>query len=99
MRFKDKVVLITGASRGLGKAMAEGFAEEGAKIIVSSRKLDACEAVAASIKSRGGDAIAVDAHLGSTEKIDSLLTKVYSQVSKVDILINNAGINLSLIHI
>ncbi len=96
MRFKNKVVLITGASRGLGKAMAEGFAEEGAKIIVSSRKLDACKAVVGSIKARGGDAIAIDAHLGSTEKIDSLLSKVYSEVSKVDILINNAGINLGM---
>ena len=92
MRFKDKVVLITGASRGLGKAMAEGFAEEGAKIIVSSRKLDACEAVVGDIKAKGGDAIAIDAHLGSTENIDSLLSKIYLEVPKVDILINNAGI-------
>ncbi len=96
MRFKDKVVLITGASRGLGKAMAEGFAEEGAKVIVSSRKLGACELVAENIKSKGGDAIAIDAHVGSIDQIDDLLLKVYSQVSNIDILINNAGINLGL---
>ena len=96
MRFKDKVVLITGASRGLGKAMADGFAEQGAKVIVSSRKLHACEAVAADIKSRGGDAVAIDAHVGSTEQIDDLLTKVHLVFPNVDILVNNAGINLGM---
>ena len=96
MRFKDKVVLITGASKGLGKAMAEGFSDEGAKIIVCSRKKDSCMEVVNLIRSKGGTAKAIPAHVGSIEELDFLIAEAYKEFSKVDILINNAGINLGM---
>ena len=57
--FRDKVVLITGGSRGLGRAMSLGFAQQGAKVVVASRKLAACEALVDEIRQSGGDALAV----------------------------------------
>ena len=94
--FRNKVVLITGGSRGLGKAMCEGFANAGASVVIASRKLDACEALAESIRQGGGEAFAVAANMGSTEDIDGLVQATLDRYGRVDILINNAGINIAM---
>lgn len=93
--FQDKVVLITGGSRGLGKAMSLGFAGQGAKVVVASRKLEACEALAADIRATGGEALAVAANTGSTEDLDRLVDTVIAHYGRVDVLVNNAGINIA----
>lgn len=93
--FRDKVVLITGGSRGLGKAMSLGFAGQGAKVVVASRKLEACEALAADIRAAGGEALAVGANTGSTQDLDRLVDTVIAHYGRVDILVNNAGINIA----
>ncbi len=93
--FKDKVVLVTGGSRGLGRSICEGFAREGARVVVSSRKLEACEAVVNNILANGGDALAVAANTGSTEDLDRLAATALEHYGCVDILVNNAGINIA----
>ncbi len=94
--FIGKVVLITGGSRGLGKAMSEGFARAGAKVIVSSRKIEACKTVAKSINEAGGEAIALAANVGSTQDLDQLKDDALAHYGHVDILVNNAGINIAM---
>lgn len=94
--FKDKVVLITGGSRGLGKAMCEGFARAGAKVVIASRKLEACQALADSINAAGGEAVPIAANVGSTEDLDRLKDAALAHFGRVDILINNAGINIAM---
>ena len=93
--FSGKVVLITGGSRGLGKAMSQGFARAGAKVIVASRKLDSCQALVDSIVAEGGDAWACAANTSSTEELDQLVTASLQHYGRVDILINNAGTNIA----
>ena len=90
---RDKVVLITGATRGLGRAIAFGLAEAGARVIVNSRKPDACDATAAEIRERGGDATALSAHCGDTDALDGLIERGIASCGRVDVLFNNAGIN------
>ena len=87
----DRVVLITGGSRGLGRAMALGFAAAGADIVVSSRKLDACQAVAREVEGLGRQALAVACHVGRWAECDGLADAAYARFGKVDVLINNAG--------
>lgn len=94
--FKDKVVLITGGSRGLGKAMCQGFARAGARVVIASRKLEACQALAHSINAAGGEAIPIAANVGSTEDLDKLKDAALAHFGRVDILINNAGINIAM---
>ena len=96
MDFTGKVVLITGGSRGLGRAMSHGFARAGARVIVASRKIEACEAVVAYIRDAGGEAIAVAAHTGDTDSLDVLVQASYDAYGRVDVLINNAGINVAM---
>lgn len=88
-----KVALVTGGSRGLGRAMALGLAEAGADLILASRNLDRCRAVAAEVEQRGRRALAVAAHLGQPDQIDALVETAWQQWGRVDLLINNAGIN------
>jgi NAD(P)-dependent dehydrogenase (short-subunit alcohol dehydrogenase family) len=90
--FTGKVVIITGASRGLGRAMALGFAECGATVVVSSRKADACEVVVTEILSAGGRAVALPCHVGDWKALDRLIDGVIAQFGRIDVLINNAGI-------
>lgn len=91
--FSGKVVLITGGSRGLGKAMALAFAERGANLVIASRKLEPCEEVAAQVRSLGGRALAVAAHVGKWDDLERLADAAYAEFGRVDVLINNAGMS------
>jgi|AntAceMinimDraft_5_1070358.scaffolds.fasta_scaffold00819_8 NAD(P)-dependent dehydrogenase (short-subunit alcohol dehydrogenase family) len=95
-KFKDKVVIVTGGSRGLGRAMSLGFAREGAKVVVASRKLVTCQEVVAAIEAEGGTALAHAAHMGDVEALDRLIEASYERFGRVDILVNNAGTNVAL---
>ena len=89
--FTDRVVLVTGGSRGLGYQMVKAFAERGADVIVASRKRDACERVAEECRALGRRALAVDAHVGRWEECDRLIDLAYDEFERVDVLVNNAG--------
>jgi len=86
-----KVVLVTGGSRGLGRAMALGFAAAGADVVVASRRLDACEEVARAVEELGRKAFAHACHVGRWEECDALAEAAYRHFGKIDVLINNAG--------
>lgn len=88
-----KVALVTGGSRGLGRAIALGLADHGADVVVVSRKLENCEAVAAEIAARGRQALALSGHMGRWEEIDQVVERAYDHFGKVDILVNNAGMS------
>ena len=91
-RLDDKVVIVTGASKGLGRAMALGLAESGAHIVVSSRKLDECEKVAAEIRALGRRALAVACHVGDWDQCAALIDATVAEFGRIDVLVNNAGI-------
>ncbi|WP_187972537.1 SDR family NAD(P)-dependent oxidoreductase [Aquibium microcysteis] len=90
--FTGRTVVITGASRGLGRAMALGFAARGADIVVSSRKADACVQVVAEIGALGGRAVAVPCHVGEWDSLAGLVEGALSAFGRIDTLVNNAGI-------
>ncbi len=90
---KGKVALITGSSRGIGKASAFQLARSGARIVVSSRKQDACDAVAEEIRAAGGEAIAKACHVGSHQQLRDLVEHVHGQWGRIDILVCNAATN------
>ncbi len=90
----DRVVLVTGGSRGLGRAMALGFADAGAHVIVASRKIDACLEVADEIESRGRQALAVAVNVSHWDELDGLVERAYEHFGRVDVLVNNAGMSL-----
>jgi NAD(P)-dependent dehydrogenase (short-subunit alcohol dehydrogenase family) len=92
-RLDGKVALISGGSRGIGEAMAHALAEQGAHVIVSSRKLDSCEVVAQAIRDKGGDASAMACHAGDLDAIEALFVDIKSRFGGIDILINNGGTN------
>ncbi len=92
-RLDSKIALVSGASRGIGEAIAHGIAEQGAHVIVSSRKQDGCETVAQAIRDNGGQATAIAAHAGDLEAIDSLFAAVVEQCGGLDILVNCGGTN------
>jgi NAD(P)-dependent dehydrogenase (short-subunit alcohol dehydrogenase family) len=88
-----RVALVTGASRGIGEAIAKAYAERGARVIVSSRKQDGCEAVAAAIVAAGGDAVAMACHIGDMEALAKLFAAVQERYGRLDVLVNNAATN------
>lgn len=88
-----KVALITGGSRGLGREMALAFAKAGADIVIASRKLDACEKVAAEVEALGRRALPYACHIGKWNQVNELVEAAYVHFGKVDILVNNAGMS------
>ena len=88
-----KIALVTGASRGIGESIAKLLAEQGAHVIVSSRKLDDCKLVADAIISDGGSAEAVACHVGNMDDISNCFAHIKQAHGKLDILINNAATN------
>src|SRR4030066_2343375 len=91
--LKGKVALVTGGSRGIGKAIAVGLAMAGADVALASRKLPDLEEVAKEIKGAGRKSLAVATHVGRLEEINNLVTKVKEEFGRIDILVNNAGTN------
>ena len=91
--FTGKVALVTGGSRGIGYQMVKAFASRGADVIIASRKLDNCEAVAEECRALGVRALAVSAHVGRWAECDALLEQAWDAFGRVDILVNNAGMS------
>lgn len=89
--LSGKVALITGGSRGLGREMALGFARAGANIVIASRKLDSCRAVAAKVSALGRQALPYACHVGHWRELDGLVEAAYRRFGKIDVLVNNAG--------
>jgi dehydrogenase/reductase SDR family protein 4 len=92
-RLDGKVAVITGGSRGIGRAIALGFAEAGADIVVASRKLPGLEAVAGEIASQGRRSLAVATHAGRKQDIENLVERTMDEFGRIDILVNDAGTN------
>src|SRR5436189_3561803 len=88
-----KVAVVTGGSRGLGREMALAFADKGADVVIASRKLDNCEAVAEEVRAKGRKALAVAYHAASWTGADDLAKAAYDHFGKVDVLVNNAGMS------
>ena len=91
--LSGKVAVITGSSRGIGRSIAENMARAGARVVISSRKLDACEETAQAIRAEGGEAIAFAAGLGHQDQLEALIKQTRETWGKVDILVCNAAIN------
>lgn len=89
--FSGKVALVTGGSRGLGYQIVKALAERGADVIIASRKIEACQAVAQECREFGRKALAMACHAGRWDEIDRLVETSYSEFGRVDILFNNAG--------
>lgn len=91
--LKDRVALLTGASRGIGRAIAQRLACAGAQVVVSSRKLDNVQAVADEIRAAGYEALAVEAHVGDPAAVEALVGRTVEAYGRLDIVINNAATN------
>ncbi|MBT0586390.1 SDR family oxidoreductase [Alteromonas oceanisediminis] len=97
--LSGKVALVTGASRGIGEAIAKLLAHHGAHVIVSSRKLNDCQTVADAITADGGKASAMACHVGEMDQITATFEAIKSQFGQLDILVNNAAANPFFGHI
>lgn len=87
----DRAVIVTGGTRGIGLALAEGFALAGARVVVASRKPDACEQAAQHLRGLGGQAIGVPTHLGDLDALEALVARTVDEFGGIDVVVNNAA--------
>lgn len=93
IHLKDKVAIVTGASRGIGAQIARTFARSGARVVLASRKIEGLTKVADEIEAAGGEALPFAAHMGKEEQIQALIAATVERFGKVDVLVNNAATN------
>ena len=91
--LKGKVALITGSSRGIGRAIAERMAEAGARVVISSRKQEACDEVVSAIRAAGGEAVAIPCNISYKEELEKLVARTTEAFGQIDILVCNAAVN------
>jgi len=89
--LQGKIAIVTGGGRGIGKAIAQGFARAGARVVITSRKMNDLEVTAAEIRALGGEAFPVQSHLGRMEEINGMVSTVLEKFGRIEILVNNAG--------
>jgi len=89
--LSGRVAIVTGGSRGIGRSIAEGYALAGAKVVIASRKADACDEAVAAIEAAGGEALAVPTHMGDLDQLQALAQKTLEHFGAIDILVNNAA--------
>ena len=94
-RLDGRVAIVTGGSRGIGRSIALGYAHAGAKVVVASRKHDACLQVVKEIEKAGGEALAVGTHMGDLEQTEALVTATREHFGGIDIVVNNAALALA----
>ena len=92
-RLDDKVALITGSTKGIGRAIAEAMAAQGATVVISSRKADACDEVAGSICDDGGKAVAIPCNISHKDQLENLVAETRKQCGPIDVLVCNAAVN------
>jgi NAD(P)-dependent dehydrogenase (short-subunit alcohol dehydrogenase family) len=90
--FERRVVVVTGAGRGIGRAIAESFASAGASVVLASRTADELDAVAEDIRSRGGTALAVPTDAADEAQVEALLERAVAELGTLDVMVNNAGV-------
>jgi len=91
--YDNKVVIVTGSSKGIGRAMAIGYAAEGASVVVSSRDAQRCQPVVDEIRAQGGEAHVITAHMGRPDDVDGLAAATIAHYGRIDVVVNNAAVN------
>ena len=93
--MSGRVVIVTGGTRGIGRALAEGYVSAGARVVVASRKVDACMETEEHLRSLGGDALGVPTHLGELDALDELVGRTVDEFGGIDVVVNNAATALA----
>ena len=91
--LSDKVAIVTGSTKGIGRSIAEALARAGAKVVISSRKADKCEEVASAVKSEGLEATPIPCHIGKRDDVERLVSETRKRYGKIDVLVCNAAVN------